>query len=102
MGRIKVFSSPLLVLYFKTSVTFWHFLMSVNSTLNITRFDRLAIDYGTLTMMENQLNGSLKFQDIYGHTTQYLAVTIVELIDNFGIHIKNCVRQTYDNVSNKA
>jgi hypothetical protein len=31
-----------------------------------------------------------------------LTITVVEIIKNFGINIKNCVGQSYDNTSNMA
>lgn len=52
--------------------------------------------------MDNQLNVFLKFQDINGHTAEYLTTTMVEIIENFGINIKNCVGHSYDNASNMA
>lgn len=79
-----------------------YFGMIVDSTPDITHIDQLAIVLRYVSCDGQPVERFLKFQDIYGHTAEYLTTTIVEIIKNFGIDIKNCVEQSYDNASNMA
>lgn len=42
------------------------------------------------------------FIDIYGHTAEYLCKVVLETLDKWGIDIKNCRGQSYDNASNMS
>lgn len=79
-----------------------YFGMIVNSTPDITCIDQLAIVLRYVNCDGQPVERFVKFQDIYGHTAEYLTITIVEIIENFDIDIKNCVGQSYDNASNMA
>lgn len=70
-----------------------YFGMIVDSTPDITHIDQLAIVLRYVNCDGQPVERFVKFQDIYGHTAEYLTITIVEIIKNFGIDIKNCVGQ---------
>jgi hypothetical protein len=77
-----------------------YFGMIVDSTPDITHIDQLVIVLRCVNYDGQPVERFVKFQDIYGHAAEYLTITIVEIIKNFGIDIKNCVGQSYDNASN--
>jgi hypothetical protein len=79
-----------------------YFGMIVDSTPDITHIDQLAIVLRYVNCDGQPVERFVKFQDIYGYTAEYLTITIVEIIKKFGIDIKNCVGQSYDNASNMA
>lgn len=78
-----------------------YFSISADSTPDISHVDQLTfviryVDSGT------PKERFIQFVSNYGHKAKELADSILDLLNNLGLDIKNCRGQSYDNASNMS
>ena len=76
-----------------------YYLVSVDSTLNITNFDQLTVAF-RYVLWDGPVERFVKFTLIRGHTGYQLAEVFLEFVGNKRISLKDLKGQPYDNVSN--
>ena len=80
-----------------------YFSVSVDSTPDITHTDQLTIIIRYVNMLDHQpVERFLTFINIFSHTGQSLANTLLQYLLAQEIDFENCRGQTYDNASNMS
>lgn len=76
-----------------------YFGLIVDSTPDITHNDQLSYVLRYVDEKGDIFERFIHFENIHGHTSAYLTLTISTLLEKLKLDIKNCVGQSYDNAS---
>jgi len=81
------------------STKYWDFI--VDSTPDLSHVDQLSV------IFRYYLNGYIYklfvcFLQIKSHTGEQQSIDILHLLEEYGLNIKDCRAQTYDNASNMS
>lgn len=79
-----------------------YFGLIVDFTPDITHNDQLSYVLRYVDEKQDIFERFIHFENIHGHTSEYLILTISTLLEKFKLNIKNCVGQSYDNASNMS
>lgn len=79
-----------------------YFGLIVDSTPDITHNDQLSYVLRYVDEKGDIHERFIKFENIHGHTSAYLTLTISTLLEELKLDMKNCVGQSYDNASNMS
>ncbi|XP_012939138.1 52 kDa repressor of the inhibitor of the protein kinase-like [Aplysia californica] len=79
-----------------------YYSMSVDSTPDITHTDQLTFILRYINKAGLPVERFIAFIPIEAHDTESLTSEILTALDKFGMELRNCCGQSYDNASNMA
>ena len=79
-----------------------YFAISVDSTPDISNVDQLTFILRYVLPNGKPVERFVQFLELHSHGAEDITNQILKLIDNFGLDIKDCRAQNYDNAANMA
>ena len=79
-----------------------YFSISVDSTPDISNVDQLTFILRYVLPNGKTVERFVQFLELHSHGAEDITNQILKLIDNFGLDIKDCRAQNYDNAANMA
>lgn len=79
-----------------------YFSISVDSTPDISHVDQLTVILRYVLPNGKPVERFVKFLELHSHGAEDMANQILKLLKNFGLDIKDCRAQSYDNAANMA
>lgn len=79
-----------------------YFSLIIDSTPDISHVDQLSVVFRFVNCNGQVIERFVTFVPLESHKAESLTTTVLKLLEEYGIDIKNCREQCYDNATNMS